>query len=82
MRCGKWKKVKKFELLNTIFLLSRGKVELFATAIERREYRVQKANSGNVCKRRKHIALEQKQKCISMTSQEKRENSMKRESSV
>ena len=33
-------------------------------------------------KRRKHITLEQKQKCSSMTSQEKKENSMKRESSV
>ena len=74
--------IKKFELLNTIFLLSRGKEELFATAIERREYRVQKANSGNAYKRRKHIALDPKQKCILMTSQDKRENNTKRESSV
>ena len=57
-----------------------GKVELFATATEQREYWVQKANSKNVYKRRKHTALEQKQKCISMTPQKKREKSMKRES--
>ena len=35
--------IKKFEMLNMIFLLSRGKVELFATASERREYRLQNA---------------------------------------
>ena len=40
------------------------------------------ANSGNACKRRKHIALDPKQKCILMTSQDKRKNNTKRESSV